>query len=139
MTDARRAAPWPALALAATIAVLAACGGGDADPPALGPAAAEGRKVANSKGCAACHGTRGQGAVGPAFAGLFGSEVELENGTTVIADEDYIVESITDPSAKRVAGYSIPMPQSRFADGEVAALVAYIRELGPPATETGSP
>ncbi len=49
----------------AAMALLAACG--DSGPAAdLSEAAREGRKVAASRGCSACHGDDGEGRVGPA-------------------------------------------------------------------------
>jgi cytochrome c oxidase subunit 2 len=45
-----------------------------------------GAALAQSTGCAACHGDRGQGGLGPAWKGLFGSRVTLSNGTVVTAD-----------------------------------------------------
>lgn len=57
-------------------------------------------------GCAACHGTSGQQSVGPALNGVFGSQVPLVDGQTVTADEEYIRESILEPDAKTVEGFS---------------------------------
>ena len=42
---------------------------------------------------------------GPTWFGLYGSDVELDNGTTVVADDAFIAESILDPKAKEVAGF----------------------------------
>jgi cytochrome c oxidase subunit 2 len=134
MALARSVAPlFPVLV---TVAVtLAACGtdGGTATELDLTPAGEAGREVALSKGCASCHGQDGEGGVGPAFTGVFGSTVELDDADPVVADEAYIIESITDPRAKRVDGYSLPMPQVDLSDDEIASIVAYIRELGTPA------
>jgi mono/diheme cytochrome c family protein len=117
----------------AVSAGLAACGGDGDAAIQLSPAAAEGRQVALQKGCASCHGTEGEGRVGPPFQGLYGSTVELQDGSTVVADEAYIIESIVDPNAKKVAGYALPMPQTNLTDDEIASIVTYIRELAEPA------
>ena len=85
--------------------------------------------MVRSKGCASCHGSNGDGGVGPAFVGLAGAEVPLEDGTTVIADRDYLVESIVDPQAKIVAGYNLPMPRTELTDEEIDAVINYIEEL----------
>ena len=95
----------------------------------LPPAAADGQQVARNNGCAGCHGSQGEGLVGPPFVGLFGSEVELVDGGTVTADEAYLIESIKDPAAKKVAGYRVPMPTNGLSDDQVDAIVAYIIEL----------
>ena len=34
------------------------------------------------------------------WLGLYGSAVELADGTTVTADDDFIIESVLDPNAK---------------------------------------
>ncbi|MGD9794244.1 MAG: cytochrome c family protein [Acidimicrobiia bacterium] len=80
-------------------------------------------------GCAACHGATGQGGVGPSFVGLAGSDVTLSDGSVVIADDPYLLESIRTPGAKRVAGFGIEMPSITLTDDELAEIVAYIRSL----------
>ena len=47
-------------------------------------------------GCATCHRSDTQGR-GPNLAGVFGKPVLLEDGRTVVADENYIRESILNP------------------------------------------
>jgi mono/diheme cytochrome c family protein len=112
------------------VGLLPACGGDDpAADVDLPPAAVEGREVVRSKGCAACHGSNGGGGVGPSFVGLYGSEVPLQDHDPVIADREYIVESIVDPDAKLVQGYNLPMPRTELSDAEIDAVVAYIEAL----------
>ena len=117
-----------ALVLAGT-GLLVGCGANDDAAVDLPPAAAEGRSVMRGNGCAACHGSNGEGGVGPAFAGLYGSEVELQSGETVVADREYLVESINNPGAKLKAGYSLPMPTNDLSPGEIDAVIAYIEAL----------
>jgi cytochrome c oxidase subunit 2 len=124
MTTIRRLA----IALSCT-AALVACGANSAADVVLPPAAAEGRDVVRSNGCAACHGRNGGGGVGPTFVGLFGSEVSIQGGETVIADRDYLVESIREPSAKLVEGFNLPMPTNRLDDDQIDAVIAYIEAL----------
>lgn len=117
------------LVTAFTIAVaLAACGGSGAE--GLSPLAEEGHALLTSEGCAACHGSDGEGGIGPELAGLAGSEVELADGTTLTADTAYIRTSITDPGAQIVAGYQIQMPESALEPDQVDAIVAWIQESG---------
>jgi cytochrome c oxidase subunit 2 len=121
--------PHRLAALAIAVAVgFAACGGDGSDLD-LSPEAAEGRRIANSRGCAACHGSDGGGGVGPAFTGLYGSEVTLDDGSTVIADDEYLRRSILDPGAERVEGYAVQMPDTDISDEDLEAILAYIREL----------
>lgn len=116
-----------ALVLAALVAV-GGCGAAEPDRE-LSELATQGREIALSSGCSACHGDNGEGGVGPAWQGLAGSTVELEGGGAVIADREYLRRAIVDPQADVVAGTSITMPVTELADSEIGALVAYIEEL----------
>jgi cytochrome c oxidase subunit 2 len=113
----------------ASVSILAACGSNDSEQVDLSPAATEGRGVVRSKGCGSCHGSSGGGGVGPAFVGLAGSEVPLDGGDTVVADRDYLVESIVDPQAKIVEGYGLPMPRTQLSTEEIDAVITYIEAL----------
>jgi cytochrome c oxidase subunit II len=115
------------IAIALCALLLSSCGG--EETVELSPAAVEGRQIAGDLGCAACHGVDGQGGVGPAWVGLAGSEVELADGSVVLADTEYLRRSITDPDADLVAGYTTRMPENALTDAQVDAVVAYIQEL----------
>jgi cytochrome c oxidase subunit 2 len=84
-------------------------------------------------GCAACHRATGT-SQGPSLAGLFGKTVQLQQGITVTADENYLRESILDPRAKIVAGYQPIMPTFKGLVSEEATLqiIAYIKSLSAP-------
>ncbi len=86
-------------------------------------------QISLSSGCAGCHGTNGQGGVGPTWQGLTGSDVELADGTIVVADQEYLIRSIADPSADLRAGYAVQMPRNNLDDAQVADIVAYINDL----------
>ncbi len=92
--------------------------------------AAAGEALFQQKGCAGCHLPDGKGP-GPSLVGLFGKQVKLSTGGTVIADEAYIRESILDPLAKIVAGYQPIMPPFKGLLGEdqLLQLIAYIKSL----------
>jgi cytochrome c oxidase subunit 2 len=111
---------------------LAGCATTDDEAITLSPAAGAGRDVARSNGCAACHGANGQGGVGPAFIGLYRSDRELIDGSIVVADSDYLYESITQPGAKLVAGYRGRMPSNNLDDAQITSIMAWIEELGTP-------
>lgn len=120
------------VALVVTVlVVIAACAADGGPSREFSAEAQEGRRLYNSQGCSGCHGRDGAGGVGPSFVGLYQSERELTDGRTVIADEDYLVRAIVDPRAEIVAGYSLPMPTNRLDEAEVAAVVAFIKELEP--------
>ena len=89
-----------------------------------------GQLLVAANGCAACHSINGAQGIGPTWFGLFGHEVLLTDGTTVIADEAYLAESIRDPQAKIVAGFETQlMPTYGFTDEQIADIVAYIKTL----------
>jgi cytochrome c oxidase subunit 2 len=91
--------------------------------------AAVGAQLFQQMGCRACHTA---GGTAPALERLFGSQVQLQSGDTVLADESYIRESILDPRARMVAGYAPIMPpfQGQLSEEELTQLVAYIKSLG---------
>ena len=69
--------------------------------------------------------------------GIFGKPVLLDDGRTVVADENYIRESILNPGAKIVAGFKPIMPtfQGQVSEENLMALVAYIKSLVATAAE----
>src|SRR5271166_378479 len=96
-----------------------------------GPLSATGEKIFAELGCATCHRSDIQGR-GPNLHGVFGKPVQLEDGRTVTADENYLRECILDPGAKRVKGFQPIMPtfQGLVSEEQVNALVAYIKSIG---------
>jgi cytochrome c oxidase subunit 2 len=111
-------------------AAPAAVADGAHEGPALS-LAQQGEILFKSKTCNACHTVNGSALIGPGFKGLFGSEVELIGGSKVRAEENYLRESIMEPMAKIVKGYSPQMPTFRgmLSDEEVNQLIAYIKTL----------
>jgi cytochrome c oxidase subunit 2 len=95
------------------------------------PSMAErGRTLFASLGCAACHGER-QGPRGPSLQGLFGRMVELQDGTTVRADETYLRQSVLRPQAQVVRGeFESPMPsyQGQVSEEDVTELIAWLKD-----------
>jgi cytochrome c oxidase subunit 2 len=63
---------------------------------AEGSLAAQGEKLFQQLGCATCH-RADSGARGPNLAGLYGRPVRLTDGHVVVADDNYIRESILVP------------------------------------------
>ncbi|MCY4095322.1 MAG: cytochrome c oxidase subunit II [Gammaproteobacteria bacterium] len=92
------------------------------------PMVAKGRQIADQNGCFACHSLDGTSVVGPTWKGLWGREITLSDGTTVIADEEYIVESIVEPNVKLVEGFGSVMTPYAFEDDEMEALVRFLQE-----------
>lgn len=119
--DARKTAP----SLAATPVASASA------PGATMSLAEKGQAVANSKGCFACHTTDGTKKIGPSWKGIWGKKEDLEGGSSVTVDENYVRESIVDPTAKIVKGFPPTMPPFKglLTDEEINALIAYIKSL----------
>jgi len=95
-----------------------------------GSLASSGEKLFRHYGCISCH-RADTGQRGPDLAGLYGKQVFLSDGRSLIADENYIRESIVDPKAKIVAGFQAIMPtfQGQVTEDEMTELVAYIKSL----------
>jgi cytochrome c oxidase subunit 2 len=96
-----------------------------------------GKQLFSQLGCVTCHRSDVQGR-GPNLVGIYNKPVLLEDGRTVIADENYVRESILDPTAKIVSGFKPVMPtfQGIISDEQLNALVAYIKSLNQPPTGT---
>ncbi|MCC6298240.1 MAG: cytochrome c oxidase subunit II [Anaerolineales bacterium] len=89
-----------------------------------------GELLVKQNGCAACHSLTGAAGIGPTWLNLSGADVPLSGGTTVVADDAYLAESIKSPQAQIVAGFETQqMPTYGFTDDEIAAIVAYIKTL----------
>jgi cytochrome c oxidase subunit 2 len=102
---------------------LSACGAPQSSPEA-------GQNLAVLKGCAACHSVDQTNKIGPTWVGLYGSKVELDDESFVTVDEVYLVESIKEPNAKIVKGFSRgSMPPVPLTDEEINDLVAYIKSV----------
>jgi len=89
-----------------------------------------GQTLAAQNGCFGCHTVDGSAGTGPTWFGLYGSQAELADGSTVTADDVYIRESILNPQAKIVAGFeTVKMPTFEFTDEQLADIIAYLNTL----------
>jgi cytochrome c oxidase subunit 2 len=106
-----------------------------------GSLAQTGQTLFQQLGCSTCHRFDVQGR-GPNLIGVFGKPVQLEDGRTVVADENYVRESILNPAAKVVSGFKPVMPpfQGQVSEEQLTALVAYVKSLyQAPAGTAGTP
>jgi cytochrome c oxidase subunit 2 len=99
-----------------------------------------GQRLFTDLACITCHKEDSTGR-GPSLLGVFGSAVELTDGRTVVADENYLRESIMNAQAKVVKGYQPIMPafQGQVSEENLLQLIAYIRTLKPAAPAGGGP
>jgi cytochrome c oxidase subunit 2 len=88
-----------------------------------------GAKLYDQLACITCHGT----GKGPPLVDVYGKPVKLTDGSTVIADDSYLRESVLYPSAKIVQGYRPIMPtfKGQVTEEQLLQLIAYIRSLSP--------
>jgi cytochrome c oxidase subunit 2 len=99
-------------------------------PDDVGPNADRGEIIATQNGCFACHSVDGSIIVGPTWLGLYGSEVELDDGSLVVADDNFLIESILDPNAKIVSGYPAnAMPQYDLSAEELADIIEFVKSI----------
>ncbi|MDX1979271.1 MAG: cytochrome c oxidase subunit II [Bryobacteraceae bacterium] len=91
---------------------------------------ARGEQLFNQYGCVTCHQADGKGR-GPSLVGVYGSNVRLQNGAVVRADDAYIRESVINPRAKIVEKYSSIMPtfQGQISEEGLLQVIAYIKSL----------
>ena len=93
----------------------------------------KGKTLVAQQGCTGCHSTDGRSGVGPTWKGLFGSTVALAGGSSVTADEVYLKESLKNPNAKIVNGFSANVMPTRYgttlSDDDIAAIAEYIKTL----------
>lgn len=89
-----------------------------------------GKKVFSDLGCVACHGPS-SGILGPDLSGIYGKQVALSDGTKIKADEDYLKESILNPSAKITSGYAPLMPtfQGNVSQAQLGHLIDYLKSI----------
>jgi len=91
---------------------------------------ARGQTLAAQNGCLGCHTIDGSAGTGPTWQGLYGSQAELADGSTVAVDDAYIKESILNPQAKIVSGFeTVQMPTFEFTDEQINDIIAYLKTL----------
>ena len=136
-----RAVWWTAVVGAVALVVFAVYGSLTFDWPSTSPGgdagdgavtAPDGSQLVETFGCTACHSTDGTETVGPTWQGIAGAERSMEDGATVVADRSYLTESITEPGARIVAGYTDTMPADyadRMTAEDIDAVVTYLETL----------
>jgi cytochrome c oxidase subunit 2 len=90
-------------------------------------------------GCSGCH-TAGSSVHAPDLHGLLGRVVHLQDGRTLVADENYIRDSILLPKRDVVAGYEPIMPTfaGQVGEEDLMAIIEYIRSTTAEGSEDGS-
>jgi mono/diheme cytochrome c family protein len=89
-----------------------------------------GEKLFQQLGCIGCHRPDGKG-IGPALAGRFGRPVPNPGCGALTMDDEYVRESILNPSATVAAGFAPVMPTfaGRVTEEQLRALIVYLKSL----------
>ena len=92
--------------------------------------AQNGERLFASMGCNACH-SGNAAARGPNLAGVYGSKLQMANGSQVLVNDAYLRDSILNPSQHVTAGYAPIMPtyQGQISEDGLIDLVEYIKNL----------
>ncbi len=92
--------------------------------------AQNGERLFASLGCNACH-SGAPSARGPNLAQVYGSKLQLRDGSSVTVDDAFLRETILNPSAHITTGYAPIMPtyQGQVSEEGLIDLVEYIKNL----------
>ena len=99
---------------------------------ALDTPEARGEQLYQTQGCIGCHSLDGTIVVGPSWLNLFGRQEQLDDGTSVIADEDYIRHSILYPADQIVEDFQNLMPANYgeiLSEDDIEDLIAFIKTI----------
>jgi len=90
--------------------------------------ATRGAALFRSLGCSGCHGANAS-VHAPDLDGIYGRMVHLSDGSSVIADDVYMRDSILLPDKQVVAGFDPIMPsfQDQVSEDDLLALIAYLK------------
>ena len=99
----------------------------------------QGFTLFRSAGCSGCHAT-GSTVHAPLLEGLYGRQVHLQDGRTVLADETYLRDAILLPARDVTAGFAPVMPSyaGQFSEEQLQQLLAYLRAGAPASAGAGS-
>ena len=91
-----------------------------------------GKALYQQYGCLACHTVDGSEGVGPTWLGLYGKEETLADGTTIVVEESYLMESIIDPQAAIVSGFEnilMPPTGASMSEDQLLDIIIFIESL----------
>jgi len=97
------------------------------------PLAMRGEKVMSQNACTACHNINTEDVkIGPAFKNLFGKTRNFADGSSRIADADYIRQSIREPQSQIVSGFENSGAMPAFPllkEQEITWIIEYIKSI----------
>jgi mono/diheme cytochrome c family protein len=100
----------------------------------IAPVTAErGHDLFQRTGCMGCHSVDGTASTerGPSLLGFFGRERQFQDGSSLIADEEYFRQAVFRPGDRVLAGYEEGMPSflGILSDEDVDSIILYIQSL----------
>lgn len=100
-------------------------GGNDAAPMSLEE---RGEKIFNKIGCGNCHAGNSTERA-PTLVGIYGTTRAFTDGSTAVANEDYLRRAILRPLDQLNKGYgpTMPMYQGQISEEDTLALIAYMK------------
>ena len=89
-----------------------------------------GEKLFGQYGCNTCHKPDNSGK-GPSLVGVFGRAQKLADGRTLVVDEAFLRQAITNPNSMPIPNYAPVMPsfQGQLNEDQILQLLAYIKSL----------
>lgn len=92
----------------------------------------QGQQLVQQYGCTTCHSLDGTKKIGPSWKGLFESTVKLDNGSSIIADQTYLISSILEPNLYIHEGFPpnvMPSFNEILDQTQIESIVAFIESL----------
>ena len=89
-----------------------------------------GERLFASMGCNSCH-SGNAAARGPSLAGVYGSRLQLANGSQVLVTDAYLRDAILNPSQHVTAGFAPIMPtyQGQISEDGLIDLVEFVKNM----------
>jgi len=105
--------------------------GGNRYKPTVKTLAEKGAQVWQEKNCGSCHGATNT-VKGPTLHGILGKTRKFTNGSSQVANEDYLRLSILEPYSLITAGWDKTMPayKGQMTEEDVLSLISYMKTLG---------
>lgn len=91
--------------------------------------------------CASCHTIDGSKNTGPSWLNAYGAMHEMTNGEKVLVNEEYIIESIMDPSKRIVKGYenqNMTSFRGLLSPAQVDGIIQFMRSISVHANTNGA-
>lgn len=85
-----------------------------------------------TQNCKVCHSVDGSTLVGPSFLKIYGRHETFDDGSEADVEENYIKESILNPNAKIVKGFTRPSPMPSFEgqlNDKIDLIIAFMKSL----------